>query len=368
MAVPLIDMAPQHQALLGEFQMAFEQVVGSGQFILGPCVEAFEKKLAEYCGVRHAIGVSSGTDALLLAMMAMGIKPGDEVIVPTFTFFATAGCVARLGARPVFVDVDPVTYNLDPARIDQVITSRTRAIMPVHLFGQCAEMNAINAIARRNGIKVIEDACQAIGARDGDKAAGALGAVGCLSFYPTKNLAALGDAGACTTDDDELAKRMKILRLHGQTGEYQHDFVGGNFRIDALQCAMLSIKLPHLDHWGQQRGENACRYHGLLRGLPIGLPNASAGKRHVYNQYTIRVLHGKRDALKAHLASKKIGCRVYYPLPLHLQPCFAYLGNKAGDFPVSEQAAREVLSLPIYPEMTAAQQEEAAAAIREFFM
>lgn len=370
MAVPLLDLSRQHAALLPQLRDVFDRTITSGRFILGPEVQAFEEKLAAYCGARHALAVSSGTDALLLAMMALGISAGDEVITTPFTFFATAGCVARLGARPVFVDIDPVTFNLDPRLIERAVTPRTKAIIPVHLYGQAAAMGPIMATAKKHGLKVIEDAAQAIGARHQGKPVGAIGDVGCLSFYPSKNLAALGDAGACTTNDTALFERLKTLRVHGETSKYHHAFVGGNFRLDALQASWLSVKLPHLDGWAQGRRANAERYRSLLAGLPLELPrdDTAAGSVHVFNQFTLRVAAGKRDALRKHLAQRAIGHEVYYPLPLHLQECFAYLGRKQGDFPQAEAAAKEVLSLPIFPEMTQVQQDEVAAALREFYL
>ncbi|MCE9588951.1 MAG: DegT/DnrJ/EryC1/StrS family aminotransferase [Planctomycetes bacterium] len=368
MAVPLLDLRNQHDAMADELRGVFESTLRSGRFILGPVVEKFEADLAAYCSTRHALGVSSGTDALLLAMMAMEIGPGDEVITTPFTFFATAGCIARLGAKPVFVDIDPATFNIDPRLIEKAITPRTKAIMPVHLFGLSAEMRPIMEIASRRGLWVIEDAAQAIGARDGDAVVGSIGDVGCLSFYPSKNLSAMGDAGAVTTTDAALHARMKMLRLHGEETKYHHTYVGGNFRIDALQAGFLGAKLPRLDAWAERRRENAGRYDKLLVGTPLVTPAWNApGKHHVVNQYTLRVPGGKRDALRQHLVSKQIGCEVYYPVPLHVQKCFAYLGYKAGDFPHSERAAAEVLSVPIYPELTAGQQEEVAGAIREFY-
>ncbi len=350
-----------------ELATLFEKVIRSGQFILGARVEAFERELAAYCGAEHAIAMSSGTDALLAAMMAIELAPGDEVITSPFTFFATGGSIVRAGGTPVFVDIDPVTYNIDPAAVEAAVTPRTRAIMPVHLFGQCADMAALNAIAQKHSLLVVEDAAQAIAAKQGNQRAGSMSTIGCLSFYPTKNLAVPGDGGACLTHDAALAQRLKVLRLHGQTDEYQHAVVGGNFRLDALKAGMLSIKLPHLDRWTQLRRENAARYDKLLAGLPVTRPTEAPGMYHVYNQYTLRVDPARRDALKAHLGQRKIGNRVYYPLALHMQPCFASLGYRQGMLPVSEAACQSVLSLPIYPEMTAQQQDVVVAAITEFY-
>lgn len=368
MAVPLLDLRPQHDAMTAELREVFENALRTGRFILGPVVENLEASLATYCHARHALGVSSGTDALLLAMMAMDIGAGDEVITTPFTFFATAGCIVRLGARPVFVDINPGDFNIDPMLIERAITPRTRAIIPIHLFGLSADMSPIMDIARRRNVRVIEDAAQAIGARDNDRPVGSIGDVGCLSFYPSKNLSALGDAGAVTANDDALNARMKMLRLHGEETKYHHTFVGGNFRIDALQAGFLAAKLPRLDGWAEQRRANAARYDALLAATPLALPGWNApGKYHVMNQYTVRVPGGQRDALKKHLQSNQIGCEVYYPLPLHLQKCFASVGHKYGDFPHSELAAAEVLSLPIFPELTEAQQQEVAASIRAFY-
>ena len=367
MAVPLIDLSQQHAALETQLRDVFAKVLSSGRFILGPYVEEFEKKLAAYCTSQFAIAISSGTDALLAALMALDIQPGDEVITTPFTFFATAGSIARVGAKPVFVDIDPTTYNINPKLIEAAITDRTRAIMPVHLFGLSAQMQDILKIARKHSLYVIEDACQAVGAKDGDQQVGTMGDIGCLSFYPTKNLAALGDAGACLAQTPDLAKKLSVIRGHGQTSEYQHDFIGANFRLDGLQTAFLSVKIAHLAKYTEARRAAAARYDQLLAGLPITLPKAGSGKYHVYNQYTLRVPGGKRDALKAHLASRSIGHRVYYPLCLHMQPCFSYLNVKQGSLPESERAAREVLSLPMFPELKADQQAEVAQAIREFY-
>ena len=367
MPVPLLDLARQHADLLPRFREVFDQCATSGRFVLGPMVDAFEAELAAYCGVEHAIGVSSGTDALIVAMMALGIGPGDEVITSPFTFFATAGSIARVGALPVFADIDPRTFNIDPGRIEQAVTERTRAIMPVHLFGQVADMAAIRAIAEKHSLAVIEDAARAIGARDGDRRAGALGDVGCFSFYPTKNLSAFGDAGAVTTDNPDLAAKMRSIRLHGESSKYHHDTIGGNFRLDALQAGILSVKLPHLDDWAAGRRRNASRYADLLADLPVVCPVERTGGFHVFNQYTLRVPDGRRDALRAHLKARGIGHEVYYPLALHEQPCFAYLAHRRGDFPHAERAADEVLSVPVFAELTEDEQAQVAGAIREFF-
>jgi dTDP-4-amino-4,6-dideoxygalactose transaminase len=312
-------------------------------------VERFEKNLASYCGTKHAIGVSSGTDALLCALMAIGIKPGDEVICPTFTFFATAGSIARLCAKPVFVDIDPETFNIDPAGIAQKITKKTRAIIPVDLFGQLARLEAVNEIAAKHGLKVIEDSAQAIGARRQGKRACSSSFAGCLSFYPTKNLGAFGDAGAICTSDDALAETCRLLRVHGSGHQYNHKLIGGMFRLAAVQAAVLDVKLKYLDTWHEGRRRNAALYDKMLSGSKVVTPRIEQGNWSIYNQYVVRVRD--RDRVKQALADKGIGSAIYYPIPLHLQECFAYLGYKAGDFPQSERAAAEVLALPVYPEL-----------------
>ena len=367
MTVPLLDLTRQNEPLLPEMRSVFEQVVLSGRYVLGTHVESFEEQLAAWCGAKHAVGVSSGTDALLLSLMAIGVGPGDEVLTSPFTFFATAGCIARVGATPVFVDIDPATFNIDAGLIEAAITSKTKAIIPVHLYGQAADMGPIMQVAQPRGLKVIEDAAQAIGAKDADSVVGSIGDVGCFSFYPTKNLSTLGDAGACITNDSALAQRLAVLRVHGQEARYHHTHVGGNFRIDALHAALLSVKLPHLADWTQARRDNAHRYNEMLMGLPVITPVQAPGKYHVYNQYTVRVLGGRRDQLCEHLKNQGIGHEVYYPIPLHLQPCFAGLGLGATDFPQAQQACQEVLSLPIYPELTTQEQDMVIVAIRSFF-
>lgn len=367
MAVPQLDLSFQNGPLATQICGVLEQIVTSGQFVLGPRVEAFEQQLADLCQVQHAVGVSSGTDALLLALMALGVGQGDEVITTPFSFFATVGCIARLGAKPVFVDIDPVTFNIDPDLIEQAMTKKTRAIIPVHLYGQAAAMKSIMATAHRHGVYVIEDAAQSTGALVDGRPVASIGDVGCLSFYPTKNLSALGDAGACTTQDDALADRLRCLRVHGQEGKYLHAHIGGNFRIDAVQAAMLSLKIPHVLAWNEQRRAAAGRYHAMLKDLPLELPEERPGHYHVYNQYTIRVGRDRRDALASHLKRVGIGCDVYYPVPLHRQPCFSYLGIKTGELPVAQRAADEVLSLPMYPGLSVSQQEEVSTAIGQFF-
>jgi len=307
MPVPTLDLVAQHRELAPDLRKAFEAAVSTGQFILGRAVEDFETSLAAFCHASHAVGVSSGTDALLVALMALGVGPGDEVIVPTFTFFATGSCVARLGARPVFVDIDPVTFNLDPAAAERALTPRTKAIIPVHLYGRLADMPPILALARRHNLKGVEDAAQAIGAGLRNHSAGAIGHVGCISVYPTKNLSALGDAGACLTNDPALAEQLRILRLHGMSPRYHHKFIGGNFRIDALQAAFLAIKLTRLEAWNQKRRQLAARYDQLLCGLPITLPAPLGETGHVFHQYTIRVPAARRAAFCNHLKARGIG-------------------------------------------------------------
>jgi dTDP-4-amino-4,6-dideoxygalactose transaminase len=326
-------------------------------YILGIEVSDFEKEVADYIGCKHAIGVASGSEALLIAMMAAGIGPGDEVVCPSYTFFATAGSAWRLGARPVWADIDRLTYNVSPADIARRITPRTRAIIPVHLYGQCADMDAIMKIASEKNVPVIEDAAQAIGARFGGKKAGAMGLAGCISFFPTKNLGALGDAGLITTDDDGMAEKCRVLRVHGMEPKYYHRLVGLNGRIDAMQCAFLRAKLRHLDEWIRARRRNAALYRRLFAEKKIvGIELPAEVRDHTYNQFVIRVKgSGRRDALRRFLADNKIGTEIYYPVPLHLQECFRLLGGKAGDLPESERAAMETLALPIFPELTEAE-------------
>lgn len=372
MAVPLFDTRIQNNALAADLQAAFARVLASGMFILGPEVQAFERQCADYLGVRHALGISSGTDAILLALMALDIGPGDEVLCPSFTFFATAGCVARTGAKPVFCDVRADTFNLDVTDAERRITPRTKAILPVHLYGQAADVEAINALARKHGLKVIEDAAQAVGATQGSRRAGSLGDFGAFSFFPTKNLGAFGDAGLLTTNDDRLAEHARLLRTHGAHPKYYHKFVGGNFRLDAVQAALLAVKLPHLDAYAQRRAANAARYTAHFAKLPgVGakliLPTAQPGNGHIWNQYTLRLPGaGRREALRDWLAARQIGTEIYYPVPLHAQACFAALGQSDADLPVSARLAEEVLSIPIFPELTVPQQDEVIAAVSEF--
>jgi len=374
MQVPLLDLKPQYAPLAAEIQAAIGRVCASQHFILGAAVRELEAAIAPYSGCRFGIGVSSGTDALLLALMALGIGAGDAVITSPFTFFATAGTIARSGARPLFCDIEPRSFNLDPVAIERLIAehclerdgalihmasgSRVRALMPVHLYGQVADMEPLMAIARRWRLQVIEDAAQAIGAADAaGRRACSFGDVGCLSFFPTKNLGAFGDAGMCVSNDAALAERMEILRVHGGKPKYYHAFIGGNFRIDELQAAVLNIKLRHLDAWSAARARNAAYYDRAFAAArltdSLATPYAAPGARHIYNQYVVRVR--QRDALREHLAAHGVGTEIYYPVPLHLQQCFAYLGGARGDFPESELAADETLALPIYPELSAAQ-------------
>lgn len=381
MNVPLLDLTAQYRSLKDELLPELERLFESQQFILGPAVEACEKDLARYCGCAHAVGVSSGTDALLLALMAEGIGPGDEVITTPYTFFATAGCIVRLGAKPVFVDIDPVTCNLLPECVEQAITPRTQAILPVHLYGQMAAMDPLVEMARRRGLAVIEDACQAIGSEDAKgRRAGSVGDYGCFSFFPSKNLGVFGDGGLLTTQDPARAEKLVRLRNHGMHPKYYHATIGGNFRLDALQALVARIKLRHLDAWTAARQSNAARYDRLLRAagladpegremypterFPVVTPRTVPG-RHIFHQYVIRVL--RRDALRAHLQAAGIGCEIYYPVPLHRQECFAYLGYKAGDFPESERAAVETLALPVFPELSDAQAEQVVNSLRQFF-
>lgn len=366
MDVKLLDLTAQYRPLRDEIRKAIDDVCDAQALILGPHVDRFEKNLAAYCGTKHAVGVSSGTDALLCSLMALGVGPGDEVVCPSFTFFATAGCVARTGATPVFAEIDPKTFNLDPADLERRMTKRTKAVIPVHLFGQVARMEEINAVAAAGGATVIEDAAQAIGAkRNGVKACGH-GRVGCLSFYPTKNLGAFGDAGAICTDDDELAEKCRKIRVHGSGHTYYHEQIGGMFRLAAIQAAVLDVKLKYLETWHAARRKNAAIYDEVLAGAPgVVTPHVEAGNWSVYNQYVVRVPGGRRDAVKQRLADRGIGSGIYYPLGLHLQPCFAYLGYGKGDFKLTEQASDEVLALPIYPELAEEQVRYAAMELRD---
>jgi dTDP-4-amino-4,6-dideoxygalactose transaminase len=390
MNVNLLDLKAQNGALEPELHEAFLRVLRSGHFILGPEVDRFEKALATYCGAKHALGVSSGTDAILVALMALDIGPGDEVLCPSFTFFATAGCVSRVGAKPVFVDVCPVCFNLDLRDAARRITPRTKAILPVHLFGQSADMDGVLALAREHNLRVIEDAAQAMGATYRGRQVGTMGDFGTISFFPTKNLGALGDAGAVLTNDTALFERAKILRMHGMDPKYHHGIIGGNFRLDALQAALLSVKLPHFNSYTAGRRRNAALYTERLAALPgvgmaraedcgcakahdsnsdsrLVLPVAYPHNGHIWNQYTVRVIgQGQRDALRAHLTARGVGSEIYYPLPLHEQVCFADLGYQPEDVPWSHRLAGEVISLPIYPEIPTEQIEQVCAVIAEF--
>jgi dTDP-4-amino-4,6-dideoxygalactose transaminase len=386
MQVPLLDLKPQYRPLAAEIQAVIEEVCASQGFILGPAVKELEAGVAAYSQCRFGIGVSSGTDALLLALMALEIGQGDEVITSPFTFFATAGTIVRAGARPIFCDIDPVSFNLSAPAVEAFIAKhcerrsgdlinrntggRIKALMPVHLYGQVADMLPLMDLARKYGLRVIEDAAQAIGAEDSDhNRACSFGDIGCLSFFPTKNLGAFGDAGMCVTNDAALAERMDILRVHGGKPKYYHSFIGGNFRLDELQAAILNVKLKHLDAWTAGRQHNAAFYDAAFERAKLGdavqTPYAGLGVRHIYNQYIIRVRD--RDRLRTHLAAAAVGSEIYYPIPLHLQQCFAYLGHKAGDYPQSERAAEETLALPIFPELTEIQLQYVVDNIADFY-
>ena len=387
MKVPLLDLKPQYQALKKELDEAILNVAESQYFILGPEVDKMEKAFCEYLDVNHAIGVSSGTDALLVALMAIDLKPGDEVIVPTYSFFATAGVVSRLNGVPIFVDIDPITFNIDPQKIEEKITDKTKAIIPVHLYGQSCDMDTIMQIARKHNLKVIEDGAQAIGVQHKDgKRVGTIGDIGCFSFFPSKNLGCFGDGGLVVTNDDELGHKLKILRVHGSEPKYFHKIIGGNFRLDALQAAVLNVKLPHLDSWSEQRRQNAQIYTQLFinSGLAEGEGHISFDKNnkillpkavyksvnnkiknyHIYNQYIVRVQN--RDELRKFLADNQIASEIYYPVPFHLQECFADLDYKQGDFPLAEEAADTSLALPIFPELSEEQQKFVVEKINEF--
>ena len=366
--VPLLDLAGQYAPLREDILAAITRVCDSQRFILGPEVDALESEMAAMLGVAHAVSVSSGTDALLAALMALGIGPGHEVITPTFSFFATAGCVCRVGATPVFVDIDPVTFNADPDAIQRAITPRTRAILPVHLYGLVANMDRIQAIATAAGIPVIEDAAQAIGARIGDRQAGGIGLAGCFSFFPSKNLGAFGDAGLITTNDAALARELALIRNHGAEPKYHHSRIGGNFRLDALQAAVLRVKAPHLAGWTEGRRRNAERYRGLFAEAGLGdrieLPVEPNGCSHIYNQFVIRT--ADRDGLRAHLTANRIGTEIYYPVPFHKQECFQSNVRPGAAFPVADRAAATSLALPIYPELTLEQQRHVVSSIATF--
>jgi dTDP-4-amino-4,6-dideoxygalactose transaminase len=380
-SVPLLDLKAQYATIRVEIREALDRVIDSQHFILGPEVETLEKEIASYSQCEFGIGVSSGTDALLVALMAIGLKPGDEVITTPYSFFATAGAIARLGATPVFVDIDPATYNIDPAGIETAITDRTRAIIPVHLYGQMADMDPMMDIARQNKLHVIEDAAQAIGAEHKGRRAGSIGHLGCFSFFPSKNLGGFGDGGMVTTNNSALADQIKLLRNHGYRPKYYNKVVGGNFRLDALQATVLRVKLKHLDDWTVARQRNAATYRRLFssaglitndsstetltKSQPIAVPLETSKSRHIYNQFVIRC--ARRVDLMADLKARNIGVEIYYPVPLHLQECFVDLGYRSGQLPVSERAANESLALPIYPELTEAMQSTVVEAIADFY-
>jgi dTDP-4-amino-4,6-dideoxygalactose transaminase len=361
MKIPLLDLKAQHAGIREEVLRAVGEVLDSQVCILGPKVEELETKVAALSGCRFAVGVSSGTDALLAALMALGIGPGDEVVTTPFTFFATAGCISRVGALPVFVDIDPRTFNIDPARIEGAITPRTRAIIPVHLFGQMCDMDPIMEIANRHGIPVIEDAAQAISATYKGRKAGSIGAIGCFSFFPSKNLGAAGDGGMCVTNDAKLHEMLLLMRSHGSKPKYYHKYVGGNFRLDAIQAAVLLVKLPHLEAWSQARRRNAALYDTAFAGSPVVTPFVHPDCMSIYNQYSIRV--SGRDALRQGLTDAGIGNEIYYPVPLHLQECFQGRCRSAGSLAHAEAAARKILALPIYPELTPEQLSEVAQTV-----
>lgn len=368
--VPALNLKAQYESIRDEIEPVVRQVLESQMFVLGPEVSALEAEVAEYCGARSGIGCASGSDALLLPLLAMDVGPGDEVVTTPYTFFATAGAIWRTGARPVFVDIEPDTYNIDPAKIEAAITDRTRVVVPVHLYGQTADMDGIARIVRPRGIAILEDAAQAIGAGYKGARAGTLGDAAAFSFYPSKNLGGFGDGGMITTDQPRLARRMARLRVHGMEPKYHHHEVGYNSRLDALQAAVLRVKLRHLDAWTEMRRQAAERYRGLFEsyGLNhlVGLPVERPGHFHVYNQFVIRVPAALRDPLRDHLTARKIGTEIYYPIPLHLQVCFASLGYKEGDFPHSEAAARETIAVPLYPELTLAEQSHVVGSIHQF--
>jgi dTDP-4-amino-4,6-dideoxygalactose transaminase len=378
----MLDLQRQYQQIRGEVLAAIERVCSSQRYILGAEVEAFERELGEYCGARHAVGCASGTDALWLALLAVGVQPGHEVLTTPFSFFASASAIARAGARPLFVDIDPQTFNLDPAQAEQFLNSgprdKLRALLPVHLYGQCADMDRFGQLAQGLHLALIEDAAQAIGARWGRSKAGSMGVCAALSFYPTKNLSAYGDAGMVTTNDAEMAAHLRRLRSHGSPSRYVHEEFGGNSRLDAIQAAVLRVKLKYIEEWNAARRLCAERYDqlfakaGLLANggqpedsAPIQSPYRAPSAHHVFHQYVVRAY--RRDELREFLAARQIGTEVYYPIPLHLQPCFVYLGYREGDFPVAERAAKEVLALPMFPELTEAEQQRVVKSIADFY-
>jgi len=370
MNVPLFDLKPQYQIIRDEVRDALDRIIDSQQFVLGNEGRALEEEVARYCGTKFAIGCASGSDALLLALMSLGIGQGDEVITTSFTFFATGAAITRLGARPVFVDIDEQTFNLDVARVEAAITPRTKAIIAVHIYGQCVEMDSLLEIANRHEIPVVEDMAQAIGAEDKDRRAGSMGTIGCLSFYPSKNLGGAGDGGMLVTNDEEQARRLSMLHVHGEQQKYYHDEVGINSRLDEIQAAVLRVKLPHLESWNRGRHEKAERYRSMFAeaGLSedVRVPYARPDGRHVYHLFVVRV-GDQSEALRAHLSAHGIGNGVYYPVPLHLQKCFSYLGYQQGDLVKAEAAAAETIALPLYPELTEAQQDYVVSTVANFF-
>ena len=364
MQVPLLDLKAQYADIKTDVDKAVHRVLDSARFIGGPEVSGLEEEVARYCGTPHAVGCASGTDALLLALRGLQVGPGDEVVTSAFSFFASAGTIANVGARPVFVDIDPRTYNLDAHRLEAAITPLTKAVVAVHLFGQCCDLGAVKAVCDKHQLFLIEDAAQAIGSEWEGRRAGSVGDVGAFSFFPSKNLGAAGDGGIMSANDAALAERLKLLREHGAKPKYYHALVGTNSRLDALQAAILRVKLRHLDRWSEKRAKNASLYDQLFEGARLTRPYKDARTRHIYNQYVIRV--PQRDALRQHLTERGVGTEIYYPVPLHLQQCFASLGYREGDMPQSEAAAREVLALPIYPELTEEQIRYVAACVRDF--
>ena len=364
-SVPMLDLHAQYAAIKPELDAAVQRVIESQHFINGPEVAQLEEQVARYCQARHCIGVTSGSDALLIAMMALDIGPGAEVITTPYTFFATVGAIVRLGAKPVFVDIDPATFNIDAAGIEAKVTPRTKCIIPVHLFGQCADMDPILAVAKKHRLTVIEDAAQAIGSEYKGRRAGSMGTVGCFSFFPSKNLGCFGDGGAVTTTDSALADRMNLLRNHGAKPKYFHKVVGGNFRLDTIQAAVLLVKLKYLDSWSAKRQQHAAFYDQQLARCDSITPPKVVASRHIFNQYVLRV--ADRDGLREHLKQQQVGNEVYYPQPMHLQECFADLGHGEGDFPESEKAALNTVAVPIFPELTAAQKDQVVAALSSFY-
>ena len=368
-SAPLLDVGRGNAPLKAEIMELISDIYDSGWFVGGPHVKQLEESVAEATGAKFAIGCASGSDALLVALMTLGIGEGDRVICPSFTFFATASAITRLGAEPVFVDIDPATFNLDIQKVEQAITPKTKAIIPVHLFGQCADMTGIMELATKYSLKVVEDCAQSIGATHGGQGSGSFGDVGCFSFYPTKNLGGMGDGGMLTTNDQETAERLRLFANHGMKPRYFHQVIGVNSRLDAIQAAILNVKMKHLNTYASRRQENAANYHRLMKqhGISdlVSAPSSTEGNDHVWNQFTIRITGGQRDAVRSQLAEKNVGSEIYYPIPLHEQACFKYLGYSKGSLPVTEQAAAEVLALPIFPELTLAEQEYAVESLAE---